>query len=369
MFLAIHIGAGFHSPTKSLAYKKLIKQCLLEGKKLLLEKTCGIQVITKIIKILEDSELTNAGYGSNLNLIGEVELDASLMEGQKNLFTSVGAISNIKNPIELCESMLTEYSKGHWGLGRIPPTMLSGNYTNLISKIYNLPAPITNKKELISESSLKQYSKHFKKFEGIEESKGILELIDVGNSELNNTNSSTNSTNAENSQFYDTVGAICIDHTGTIVSGCSSGGISLKLPGRIGEAAIKGLGMGEHLTTINLGQRVNDNFIKFIKLSEQDNEEFNDKYLTPIDYLNSELDSNKNLSQFDLKLMGILFIGVDKKNNDLHLLKLFSTPSMGSGYWNSKKNEIKISIDYRDDNVSSSDSGNNWCLIGNKFKL
>lgn len=29
---------------------------------------------------------------------------------------------DIKNPIELCESMLAEYSKGHWGLGRIPPT-------------------------------------------------------------------------------------------------------------------------------------------------------------------------------------------------------------------------------------------------------
>jgi isoaspartyl peptidase/L-asparaginase-like protein (Ntn-hydrolase superfamily) len=34
------------------------------------------------------------GYGSNLNLIGQVELDASLMEGNKNLFTSVGAISS-----------------------------------------------------------------------------------------------------------------------------------------------------------------------------------------------------------------------------------------------------------------------------------
>jgi hypothetical protein len=54
--------------------------------------------------------------------------------------------------------------------------------------------------------------------------------------------------------------------------------------------------MGEHLTTINLGQRVQNNFKEFIKLSELDDEEFNEKYLTPIDYLNVELDNIKSNS-------------------------------------------------------------------------
>ena len=63
--------------------------------------------------------MTNAGLGSNLTLEEKIECDASIMD--KNGFGSVGAISNIKNPIMVSLSLLEAQTKGTLSLGRIVP--------------------------------------------------------------------------------------------------------------------------------------------------------------------------------------------------------------------------------------------------------
>lgn len=77
------------------------------------------------IKHLENSELTNAGYGSNLNIAGYVECDASIMTGDDLLFGSVGAVQNIKNPIEVAYDVLLNQRKAT-KCGLIPPNMVVG---------------------------------------------------------------------------------------------------------------------------------------------------------------------------------------------------------------------------------------------------
>jgi len=68
---------------------------------------------------LKNSPLTNAGLGSNLTLDGKIECDASIMDG--NGFGSVGAVSNIKNPIMIALSLLESQIKGTLSMGRIVP--------------------------------------------------------------------------------------------------------------------------------------------------------------------------------------------------------------------------------------------------------
>jgi taspase (threonine aspartase 1) len=67
----------------------------------------------------KNSPLTNAGVGSNIALDGKVECDASIMD--RDGFGSVGALSNIKNPIMVSLSLLEAQSKGTLSMGRIVP--------------------------------------------------------------------------------------------------------------------------------------------------------------------------------------------------------------------------------------------------------
>ncbi|KAI0130331.1 threonine aspartase [Xylariales sp. AK1849] len=89
-------------------------------------KTGGLAVegVEAAIKILEDKEITNAGFGSNLAIDGNVECDATLVDhlGRSG---ACGAVPNIKNPISLAKSVL-EKSNIPLTLRRVPPNLLVG---------------------------------------------------------------------------------------------------------------------------------------------------------------------------------------------------------------------------------------------------
>lgn len=80
----------------------------------------SLEAVTVATAILEDSELTNAGYGSNLTIDGYVECDASVMNGSDLNFGAVGAVSGVKNPVLLAKKICCNQNKP-MELGRIPP--------------------------------------------------------------------------------------------------------------------------------------------------------------------------------------------------------------------------------------------------------
>lgn len=93
----------------------------------LLRNNCtSTQAVVEAIKNLEDDVLTNAGFGSNLNIDGHVECDASIMDGDDLMFGSVGAIRSIKNPIEVAQLILENQRKS-MPMGLIPPSFLVGD--------------------------------------------------------------------------------------------------------------------------------------------------------------------------------------------------------------------------------------------------
>ena len=84
----------------------------------------SLEAVSVATAILENSELTNSGYGSNLTEDGYVECDASVMEGENMCFGAVGAVTRVKNPVLLAEKICRNQNKEKT-LGRIPPWCIS----------------------------------------------------------------------------------------------------------------------------------------------------------------------------------------------------------------------------------------------------
>lgn len=80
----------------------------------------SLDAVTEATKALEDSPLTNSGFGSNLTIDGKVECDASVMNGEDLNFGAVGAVSGVKNPVELAKR-LCQRQNVKFSYGRIPP--------------------------------------------------------------------------------------------------------------------------------------------------------------------------------------------------------------------------------------------------------
>ncbi|XP_052579361.1 threonine aspartase 1 isoform X7 [Peromyscus californicus insignis] len=125
-FVLVHAGAGYHSESKAKEYKHVCKRACQKAIEKLQAGALATDAVTAALVELEDSPFTNAGMGSNLNLLGEIECDASIMDGKSLNFGAVGALSGIKNPVSVANRLLCEGQKGKLSAGRIPPCFLVG---------------------------------------------------------------------------------------------------------------------------------------------------------------------------------------------------------------------------------------------------
>ncbi|KAI3324007.1 N-terminal nucleophile aminohydrolase [Xylariaceae sp. AK1471] len=120
----IHAGAGYHSTANENIHLQACSQAAMESIKILKEGRSAVEAVEAAIKALEDKEITNAGYGSNLAIDGAVKCDATLVDhfGRSG---ACGAVPNVKNPITLARVIL-ENSNKPLSLRRVPPNLLVG---------------------------------------------------------------------------------------------------------------------------------------------------------------------------------------------------------------------------------------------------
>ncbi|KAG9319621.1 hypothetical protein KVV02_003510 [Mortierella alpina] len=275
-FVAVHVGAGLHAARNKTRYLDACRKACQAGTVLLRTDptaTCAA-VVEHMIRILEDDPVTNAGIGSNLNLDGRVECDASIMNGTTLGFGSVGAVSEFKNPISVAAKVLEESDKGPLSLGRIPPTMLVGSGAGkwadtmdfALDRVQSSPyIPPTTSGDLVGGSSSGnmgspingslvtheslQYHLRFQEMLRNASTKEVPSKREAKEEEPSCQQQTEHSSTKrlaigiiEDELLQDTVGAICVDRFGRVASGVSSGGIAMKFPGRVSEAAIFGAG-------------------------------------------------------------------------------------------------------------------------------
>ena len=212
--IVIHGGAGTilkENMTLELEkkYKNALREAVLIGYEILNNGGTSEKAVEKTINYLEDSPLFNAGKGAVLNFDGEVELDASFMEG-KNL--NAGAISGskkIKNPISTAIKVMN--SSSH--------VMLSGKGADDFAIQHNMQTVEQN------------YFKTERRINSLKKIKSI------------ENNKVSNLSNSEyRVQKLGTVGCVALDKFGNLSAGTSTGGMTNKKWNRIGDAPIIGAG-------------------------------------------------------------------------------------------------------------------------------
>jgi beta-aspartyl-peptidase (threonine type) len=187
--IIVHGGAGPIKDDSLAARLAGCKDAALAGWQILTQGGNALDAVEAAAVVLEDNPLFNAGTGSTLNGLGKVEMDAAIMEGASGRAGSVAVVSGIKNPIKLARRILED--------GR--HVMLAGDGALMFARQVGFPE--CPPEALIVESERKRWeSKH------------------------------------------GTVGCVAVDSTGKLAVATSTGGISNKLPGRVGDSPLIGCG-------------------------------------------------------------------------------------------------------------------------------
>ncbi len=206
--IAIHGGAGTilredMTPEREAAFRAALENAVRAGHARLEAGEPALSAVRAAINLLEDSPLFNAGKGAVFNADGVNELDASVMTGHDRNAGAVSSVRRVRNPIDLAIAVMQ----------RSPHVMLSGAGAETFAEEQGL---------VLVDPSYFHTDFRWQQLEEIRagESAGL----------------------APAQSFWSTVGAVALDHEGNLAAGTSTGGMTNKRFGRVGDSPIIGAG-------------------------------------------------------------------------------------------------------------------------------
>ncbi len=210
--IVIHGGAGTilkqdMTDEKEAAYKTALQDALNAGYNLLQKGQSAIDAVRAAVVSLEDNILFNAGRGSVFGKDGSQEMDASIMDGKNLMAGAVSAVRNIRNPVELAYTIMTQSQH----------VMLNGQGAYEFAKLHGL----NTEPDGYFYSAFRH--EQWKQMQGSDEA-----VLDH------------NVVIKENK--FGTVGAAALDIHGNIAAATSTGGMTNKQFGRVGDSPIIGAG-------------------------------------------------------------------------------------------------------------------------------
>ena len=207
--LAIHGGAWNVPDGDVEPHRAGIAEALEPAWELLRSGAPALDVVEAAVRHLEDNPTFNAGHGAHLNQAGEVELDASIMEGTGLRAGAVAAVQRIRNPVSLARKVMD--SSRH--------VLLVGRGAQRFAVQQGVKP--CRQRDLLAGKELDRFLR-----------------IRAGESELVLQEFDDRPIEPQ----FSTVGAVACDAAGEVAAATSTGGTQDKVPGRVGDSAIIGAG-------------------------------------------------------------------------------------------------------------------------------
>ena len=209
--IAIHGGAGTivrnsMTPEKEAYYKRGLREALLAGETILKSGGTSFDAVEAAISTLEDNPLFNAGKGAVFTHDGKHEMDASIMKGDDLMAGAVAGVQNIKNPIRLARAVMEKSEH----------VLLSGSGANEFAKKMNV--------EFMPDDYFFVQLRYDQLQQALQSDTIVLDH-----------------TLPEDKKFG-TVGAVALDSHGNLAAGTSTGGMTNKKHGRVGDTPLIGAG-------------------------------------------------------------------------------------------------------------------------------
>ena len=285
--IVIHGGAGWFSnmsPDEIKDLKKGLKIAADKGFDILENGGSSVDAVEAAIIILEDNPLFNAGRGSVYTSEERQEMDASIMTGKDNEAGAVSSVTNVKNPISLARHVMEE----------TPHVMFTSSGAEKLARDNNIEQ--VEQSYFANPDRLKSLKK------AQENKKG-------------------------------TVGVVAIDKNRVITAGTSTGGMTNKAPGRVGDSPI--IGAGTWVENNSCGVSASGHGEYFIRFSVAKEICVKARY------------QNKSIQQASTEVMNQLKeIGADGgvivMDNKGNYAFAFNTPAMARAYKDASSEVIKI---------------------------
>jgi beta-aspartyl-peptidase (threonine type) len=209
--LAIHGGAGTilkssMTPELEKAYIAALEEALEVGEKVLEREGTAIEAVEAAVVSMENCPLFNVGKGSVFDHLGKHEMDAAIMDGKSLEAGAVALIDRVKNPVSLARCIMEKSEH----------VMLAGPAAREFARLHQIEE--AGKDYFFSEERFRQWK------EAREQDR-----IQLDHSQQYDTK-------------YGTVGAVALDVHGNLAAATSTGGVTNKKYGRIGDSPIIGAG-------------------------------------------------------------------------------------------------------------------------------
>lgn len=219
--LVIHGGAGTikrenMSEEREKAYRQKLNEALEAGYAQLEAGEPALKAVMAAIKVMEDSPLFNAGKGAVFTHDGKNEMDAAIMDGKTRNAGAVAGITTVKNPITAAYEV-----------------MVNSPHVFIVGK---------GAEQFAAEQQLEIVDPEY--FRDERRYKQLMRIIDAEKTQLDH--SSLREMELEDPYFndrkYGTVGAVAVDQDGNIAAATSTGGMTNKRYGRVGDVPVIGAG-------------------------------------------------------------------------------------------------------------------------------
>ncbi|MDP6679206.1 MAG: isoaspartyl peptidase/L-asparaginase [Verrucomicrobiota bacterium] len=212
--IVIHGGAGkidrdALTPERERLYHATLEQSLRAGHAILARGGSALDAVEAAIVVMEDAPVFNAGKGSVFTAEGKNELDASIMDGRALQAGAVGGVTTVKNPIRAARAVME----------KSPHVLFTNKGAEKFAAEHGLE--IVEPKYFFTERRWKQIQKWRKQQEAKPQAAAEPD---------------------RHADYFGTVGCVALDAQGNLAAGTSTGGMTGKRFGRIGDSPIIGAG-------------------------------------------------------------------------------------------------------------------------------